>query len=799
MLCPKCQVPAGVDALFCGVCGTELPPSAELPSLGNLPTARGALAVPRFQTGEQLMGRYQVLGDLGQGGMGIVYRCRDEVGGIEVALKSLPPELSHNRGEMEEVRENFQLVCQLAHPNIATVRTLEKDAANGNYYLILELVEGVDLRKWRKQKGGAVTLEQALPVLRQVAAALDYAHSRKIIHRDIKPSNVMVATDGTAKVLDFGLAAQIQSSLSRVSQVHFSTSGTGPYMAPEQWRGLRQDAATDQYALAVLAYELLSGHLPFESSEATVLQQAVLNTAPEQPEGLSAAIWTALQRGLAKNRADRYASCAALVEALGSSRGHEAQTTIGNRQSKMPMMAVAIAALLLLCLGGWVLGVYLPGQRQQAEAVQRAARIRAENAAREQARLVEEQQRVAAETKAQADAEQQRLAAAAENLRRAEQAAVRQAAQAETARQARLKAESDDYAILQANPTEPGMTSFLEHYPEGAHAAEIQANLTKFQQDQAAQKEEYAAYVLLQANLTGPGMVAFLARFPDGTHAQEINAELLKFRNEQAIAAAVEARHQALINSVRGNWELKFADQLIESQVIEARKKKNLPQGFAVQMTQDGQSVHLTGRALSFQPFLADFDVSVPDWNLTGTFQDRALNLTETRNYPWVNSKMNETLTFTGTLSSDGQTVTGTLRRSGLVSNFILHHPFNETQPMTLTRKGVEPLTKPAVSHFSISGEVTQPGTYSFSDRITLTQAIQLAGGFTGFANTRKILINHEVFQSSTPTSETKHGMFASALIGEIQPAQQTKVDYNSQSEFEIVPKDVIEVPKRFF
>jgi len=104
-------------------------------------------------------------------------------------LKALPPELSHNSGEMEEVRENFQLVCKLAHPHIATVRTLELDPQTGDYYLILELAEGVDLRKWRKQQGGKLTLEQALPVLRQVAQALDYAHSRKIIHRDIKLVN----------------------------------------------------------------------------------------------------------------------------------------------------------------------------------------------------------------------------------------------------------------------------------------------------------------------------------------------------------------------------------------------------------------------------------------------------------------------------------------------------------------------------------------------------------------------------------------------------------------------------------
>ena len=332
MNCPKCKTPAAADALFCGVCGSELPepPSVDLPSLGELPTVRGA-AARKFKAGERLMARYQVLGELGQGGMGVVYRCLDEIGGIEVALKALPPELSHNSGEMEEVRENFQLVCKLAHPHIATVRTLEKDPQSGNYYLILELVEGVDLRKWRKQNGGQLELEQAQPILQQIAQALDFAHSRKIIHRDIKPANVMVSADGTVKVLDFGLAAQIQTSMSRVSQMHFSSSGTGPYMSPEQWKGQRQDGASDQYALAVLAYELVSGHVPFESQDSVVLKHAVIDNAPQRPDDLADGTWAALQRGLGKAASERFANCVEFIEALGGKAENKKQKAeIGN-------------------------------------------------------------------------------------------------------------------------------------------------------------------------------------------------------------------------------------------------------------------------------------------------------------------------------------------------------------------------------------------------------------------------------------------------------------------------------------
>ncbi len=312
----------------------------EIQSIGDVLTQRQR---KRFKTGDRLLGRYRIVGELGQGGMGLVFRCLDEIGGIEVAVKMLPPEVSHDSGEMEEVRENFALVAGLAHPNIAMVRTLEKDPDTGEYFLVMELAQGVNLRQWRKSEargprgeGGGksqypisnnhspisngIPLAQILPIVRQVAAALDHAHENKVIHRDIKPSNVMVDAAGHVKVLDFGLAAQIHTSFSRVSQVRYGTSGTGPYMAPEQWRGQYQDGATDQYALAILAYELIAGHCPFESHETSVLRESVLKEEPARPKGLPEPAWQALKLGLAKEREGRFASCGEFARALGGEK-----------------------------------------------------------------------------------------------------------------------------------------------------------------------------------------------------------------------------------------------------------------------------------------------------------------------------------------------------------------------------------------------------------------------------------------------------------------------------------------------
>ena len=165
----------------------------------------------------------------------------------------------------------------MTHPNIANVKYLHRveaaDAAaqsaltisSGDYLVVMEYVPGSTLSAWRHVfPHRQVPVEQADPICAQIAAALDFAHGRKIIHRDIKPSNVMPGA--SVKVLDFGLAAEIRSSMSRVSQVQGDTSGTRPYMVPEQWAGRKQGAATDQYALAVLFYELVSGAVPFASA-----------------------------------------------------------------------------------------------------------------------------------------------------------------------------------------------------------------------------------------------------------------------------------------------------------------------------------------------------------------------------------------------------------------------------------------------------------------------------------------------------------------------------------------------------
>ncbi|MCY3020553.1 MAG: serine/threonine-protein kinase, partial [Planctomycetota bacterium] len=222
------------------------------------------------QPGNTIAAKYILVEKLGAGGMGEVWKARDTESEVERAIKFLPPEVSRSDKEMRRLRENFRLVYGLIHEGIAAMHGLEQHGAE--HVLVLEYVEGKALRVYArdflKAHGAQASMEEALRLGQQIARALDFAHAKNVIHRDIKPDNIIVMRDGNAKILDFGLAAEIQSSLSHAAATEHSAAGTRPYMAPEQWRGRQQDAATDQYALAVVLYELLSGHLPFYDRDA---------------------------------------------------------------------------------------------------------------------------------------------------------------------------------------------------------------------------------------------------------------------------------------------------------------------------------------------------------------------------------------------------------------------------------------------------------------------------------------------------------------------------------------------------
>ena len=265
-----------------------------------------------------IAGRYKVVRELGSGGMGSVLLVEDVISRVQFALKRIPDDLRRSAQEVENLGESYRLVQVLNHPHIANYKTLDVDQSTGGLVLLMEYVDGLSLLQRLKAKG-CLASGDAVRLLGELASALDYAHSHGVLHRDIKPSNVMISAGGAAKLVDFGLAAEVQSSLTRVSLVSTGPGfqGTRPYMAPELWRGKRAGSAVDQWALAATIYHAVAGDPPWLSDDMQILGQCIMNEAPDRPDGISDALWAALERGLAKDPKERWANCMEFAGAAG--------------------------------------------------------------------------------------------------------------------------------------------------------------------------------------------------------------------------------------------------------------------------------------------------------------------------------------------------------------------------------------------------------------------------------------------------------------------------------------------------
>jgi tRNA A-37 threonylcarbamoyl transferase component Bud32 len=264
------------------------------------------------------IGRYRIAGELGRGAMGIVYRATDPAIGRPVAIKTIRIRDINDTRHRDKLRERLFREARsagvLSHPNIVTI--YDMDEVDGLAYIAMAYVNGPTLEKIlvsEKPLSGATMLR----ILRQAASALDYAHGRGIVHRDIKPANIMTDEDGAVKITDFGIAKI--TTASNMTETR-TVVGTPNYMSPEQVQGLPIDGRSDQFSLAVIAYEILTGERPFMGEH---LSTVVYKIVAEQPSDaqrinttLTPQIDAVLKRGLAKKPEDRYPSCANFIGAL---------------------------------------------------------------------------------------------------------------------------------------------------------------------------------------------------------------------------------------------------------------------------------------------------------------------------------------------------------------------------------------------------------------------------------------------------------------------------------------------------
>lgn len=255
---------------------------------------------------------FQLLRTLGQGGMGIVYEAMDVALQRAVALKKLRAEVADNPRERARFLKEARTVAALRHPNIVQIHAIHED--EGGLFLVFEKVPGETLHE--RLGRGLLPPAEAVAVLRQVAQALDYAHSQGVVHQDLKPANVMVSGEH-AMVMDFGIARRVAETLSALSKVE--VVGTPAYMAPEQELGGRVGPAADIFALGACAYELICGRPPFASGSMMQKVQRVYRPASEAAPGLPRAADAVIARALEPEPGARWPSAAAFAEALARS------------------------------------------------------------------------------------------------------------------------------------------------------------------------------------------------------------------------------------------------------------------------------------------------------------------------------------------------------------------------------------------------------------------------------------------------------------------------------------------------
>ncbi|MBI1174770.1 MAG: protein kinase [Sideroxydans sp.] len=253
------------------------------------------------------LGRYEVIGELGQGAMGIVYRARDPLIDRVVAIKTINLSLAQEEKEEYEGRfyQEAKAAGRLSHPNIVTIYDVGKSGDVA--YIAMEFLEGRELRDILNDCVERMPVEQALDISAQVAMGLAYAHEHDIVHRDVKPSNIMVGRDGHVKITDFGIARMASSAVRTQTGM---VLGSPKYMSPEQVMGRVTDQRSDIFSLGVMLYEMLTGQSPFMGENVNAIMYQTLNAVPAPPGTLNPEVPDMLNfivaKALAKSLDDRY-------------------------------------------------------------------------------------------------------------------------------------------------------------------------------------------------------------------------------------------------------------------------------------------------------------------------------------------------------------------------------------------------------------------------------------------------------------------------------------------------------------
>jgi len=363
--CAKCLSENADTARFCHQCATPLEQSAEfrISQTRTLQTPREELT-----SGAVFAGRYQIIEELGHGGMGRIYKVQDTKIGEKIALKLIRPETGLDQRSLERFSNELKLARKIRHKNVCQMFDLGED--QGTRFITMEYVHGEDLKQLIR-KVGRLSPGQAIGIARQVCDGLQEAHKLGVIHRDLKPQNIMIDEEGRARIMDFGIARSLAGQSITGAGVMI---GTPEYMSPEQVEGKDVDQRTDLYSLGVILYEMVAGRLPFMGETPLSVAHMQKYEAPEDPKKINSQVSDDLARiilkCLAKDPGKRFQSAAELGAELGKieeglpttarfvaerTRTTSREITLKFTPKKLLVPGLAVFALLIVGMILWQL------------------------------------------------------------------------------------------------------------------------------------------------------------------------------------------------------------------------------------------------------------------------------------------------------------------------------------------------------------------------------------------------------------------------------------------------------------
>ena len=327
MECPRCHSQNPDDTRFCGMCATQMQESGKtvVSPIGSHVSTGAELA-----SGSTFAGRYQIIEELGKGGMGKVYKVWDTDVEEKVALKLLNPQTAGDEKTIERFRNELKLARQISHRNVCRMHDLGRE--EGTYYITMEYVPGEDLKSSIRRMG-PLSIGKALSVAKQVCRGLAEAHRLGVVHRDLKPHNIMVDREGNARIMDFGIARSLRAKGITDTGVII---GTLEYMSVEQVEGGEVDERSDIYSLGVILYEMVTGRVPFDGDTPLSIAVKHTNTPAPDPRELNDQIPDDLSRVILrcmeKDKESRYQSAEELLTEMSKVEKGISSTTMKGPQ-----------------------------------------------------------------------------------------------------------------------------------------------------------------------------------------------------------------------------------------------------------------------------------------------------------------------------------------------------------------------------------------------------------------------------------------------------------------------------------